>query len=411
MIGLISLSIIIGSDVQVSQARLKEEEVYRNIELFIDALEVVRKQYVTNVEDKKLIYGALKGMLVSLDPYSAFLEPAMKEELQLETKGEFQGVGMEITLKDGIITVVSPIEDTPAWNAGIKPGDRIIEIDNESTKGFTTFEAAQKLRGQKGTEVTINVMRAGTNELKKFTLVRDVIKMKSVRAKVLEDGLGYVRIRDFQEQTAADLSETLQDFNNANIKGLILDLRNNPGGLLSSAIEVSDMFLPRGKLIVYTQGREESDRNTYYSRKKERWNKPMVILINHGSASASEIVTGALKDNLSSVTTVGLKTFGKGSVQNLISLRDGSALKLTIAYYYTPSGICIEGKGIEPDVVVEFPVRQNKDRVEKEREDETVDEMYEDEPIKPIVPGEKGDVQFEKAVEVLKDMIDKHGSK
>lgn len=402
--GILALSIITGSDVQVSQARLKEEEVYRNIELFIDAMEVVRKQYVNSVEDKKLIYGALKGMLVSLDPYSAFLEPAMKEELQMETKGEFQGVGMEITLKDGIITVVSPIEDTPAWNAGIKSGDRIIEINGESTKGFTTFEAAQKLRGKKGTEVAVSIMRAGLSEFKKFTLVRDVIKMKSVRDKVLDDGLGYVRIRDFQENTAADLSEVLESMNSENIRGLILDLRNNPGGLLSSSINISDMFLPRGKLIVYTQGREEGDRNTFYSRKKEIWENPVVILINHGSASASEIVTGALKDNLSTVTTVGLKTFGKGSVQNLVSLKDGSALKLTIAHYYTPSGVCIEGKGIEPDVTVELPGTDNK---EGEGEKSVPDEKN----SKPIVPGEEGDVQFEKAIEVLKDLIAKNGPK
>ncbi|HNS32000.1 MAG TPA: S41 family peptidase [bacterium] len=382
IIGLIFLSIVTGSDVQVSQARLKEEEVYRNIELFIDALEVVRKQYVNDVQDQKLIYGALKGMLISLDPYSAFLEPAMKEELQLETKGEFQGVGMEITLKDGIITVVSPIEDTPAWNAGIKPGDKIVEINEESTKGFTTFEAAQKLRGKKGTEVSVSIMRTGLSEFKKFTLTRDVIKVKSVREKLLEDGLGYVRIRDFQERTASDLLNILQGMNEKDVRGLILDLRNNPGGLLSSSIEVSDMFLPKGKLIVYTQGREEKDRSTFYSRKKEIWGKPVVILINHGSASASEIVTGALKDNLSTVLTVGLKSFGKGSVQNLISLKDGSALKLTIAHYYTPSGVCIEGKGIGPDVNVE---------------------ISED---KPVIPGEEGDVQFDKAIEELKKLVD-----
>lgn len=381
VVGFIALSIITGSDVKVSQARLKEEEVYRNIELFIDAMEVVRKQYVTDVEDKELVYGALKGMLNSLDPYSAFLDPAMKEELQLETKGEFQGVGMEITLKDGIITVVSPIEDTPAWNAGIKSGDKIIEINGESTKGFTTFEAAQKLRGKKGTEVNISIMRQGLSEFKKITLVRDVIHVRSVREKKIEDTLGYIRIRDFQQRTAPDLSEILRNFNQDKIKGLILDLRNNPGGLLSSSIDVSEMFLPRGELIVYTQGREDNDRSTFNSRKKELWDKPVVLLINNGSASASEIVTGALKDNLSTISTVGLKTFGKGSVQNLIALKDGSALKLTIAHYYTPSGVCIEGEGIMPDITVE---------------------VSDD---KQVIPGEEGDIQFEKAVEELKRLV------
>jgi carboxyl-terminal processing protease len=305
----------------------------------------------------------------------------MKEELQIETKGEFQGVGMEITLKEGIITVVSPIEDTPAWQAGIKPGDRILEISGETTKGFTTLEAAQKLRGKKGTEVNIKIMREGLSELKEITLVRDVIKVKSVREKKLPDGIGYIRIRDFQEKTAADLYQVLVDFNNQNIEGLILDLRNNPGGLLSSSIEISDMFLPIKKLIVYTQGREEGDKHIYYSRKKEVWDKPVVILINQGSASASEIVTGALKDNLPTISLVGIKTFGKGSVQNLIPLKDGSALKLTIAHYYTPSGVCIEGKGIEPDVSIELPENTQ------------------------ITLGEEGDTQFNKAVEELKNII------
>ncbi|MCK9265886.1 S41 family peptidase [bacterium] len=387
VMGLISLSVIIGSDVQVSQARLKEEEIYRNIELFIDAMEVVRRDYVNNVEDKELVYGALKGMLISLDPYSAFLEPKMKEELQIETKGEFQGVGMEITLKDGIITVVSPIEDTPAWNAGIKPDDKILEIEGESTKGFSTLEAAQKLRGKKGTQVKIKIMRKGASELKEISLTRDVIKVKSVREKKLDNNLGYVRIRDFQEKTAYDFLNVLKDFNSNDIKGIVLDLRNNPGGLLSSSVAISEMFLPTGKLIVYTQGREEGDKHSYYSRKKEVWNKPVVILINQGSASASEIVTGALKDNLSTVSLVGHKTFGKGSVQNLIPLKDGSALKLTIAHYYTPSGVCIEGKGIEPDITVELPEDNH------------------------ITLGDKGDVQYLSAIEELKKIVDTYESK
>lgn len=383
IIGLISLTIIIGGDARISQARRQEEEVYRNIELFIDAMEIVREQYIEPVEDKTLIYGALKGML-SLDPYSAFLEPEMKEELQIETKGEFHGVGMEITLKDGIITVVSPIEETPAWNAGIKAGDKILEINGESTKGLSTFEAAQKLRGKKGTEVTINILRTGLTELKKVTLVRDVIKVKSIREKILDDNLAYVRVRDFQERTAADLANVLQGLNRNKIEGLVLDVRNNPGGLLTSAIDVSELFLPKGKLIVYTQGREEQDKSTFNSRRNAVWNKPVVLLINQGSASASEIVIGALKDNLKT-STVGMKTFGKGSVQNLIPLKDGSALKLTIAHYYTPSGVCIEGKGIEPDVQVELPKVNSEEQL--------------------ITPGETDDVQFQKAVEVLKQIL------
>ncbi len=384
--GLAVLTITIGGDARVSQARRQEEEIYRNIELFIDAMNLVREQYIEPVEDKKLIYGALKGM-VALDPYSAFLEPDMKEELQIETKGEFHGVGMEITLKDNIITVVSPIEETPAWNAGIKAGDKILEINGESTKGFSTFEAAQKLRGKKGTEVTVSIHRTGLTELKKITLVRDVIKVKSIREKPLDNNLSYVRVRDFQERTAVDLAGVLLKLNRNNVSGLVLDLRNNPGGLLASAIDVSELFLPKGKLIVYTQGRAQKDTNTFNSRRNALWDKPVVILMNQGSASASEIVIGALKDNLKT-TTVGMKTFGKGSVQNLIPLKDGSALKLTIAHYYTPSGVCIEGKGIEPDVMVDIP-------------------KAEDEEEQLFVPGEAGDVQFLKAVEILEQLVKK----
>ena len=381
VISMFSLAVIIGGDARVSQARKQEEEVYRNIELFIDAMKVVQNQYIEPVENKKLVYGALKGMLGSLDPYSSFLEPDLTQELHIETRGEFHGVGMEITLKDGIITVVSPIEETPAWNAGIKTGDKIIEINGESTKGFSTFEAAQKLRGPKGTEVTISVLRTGASDLKKFTLVRDVIKVKSIKEKDLEGNLAYVRIRDFQERTAADLSTVLQSLNEKNIDGIILDLRNNPGGLLSSAIDVSELFLPKGKLIVYTQGREESDKNTFNSRKNPVWSKPLVLLTNQGSASASEILVGALKDNMKEITIIGAKTFGKGSVQNLIPLKDGSSLKLTIAHYYTPSGICIEGKGIEPDVAIEMP-------------EDTI-----------VIPGDAGDLQFDKALEVLRKIV------
>ena len=380
LLSFVALAFILGSDVQISQGRKTEEELYRNLELFIDALKIVKQDYVKPTEDKKLIYGALKGMLLSLDPYSAFLEPELRKELQIETQGEFEGVGMEITLKDGLITVVSPIEDTPAWKAGVKTGDRIVEIEGESTKGFTTFEAAKKLRGKRGTKVSIRVMRKNAPKLIDITIVRAVIKIQSVKKKEI-NGAGYIRITEFQERTSNDLKKTLEEFNDKNITGLILDLRNNPGGLLSSAIEVSELFLPPKKLIVYTQGREEKDRNVFYSRKEALWKNPIVILSNGGSASASEIVFGALKDNLEQFKSVGTKTFGKGSVQNLISLRDGSALKLTIAKYFTPKGICIEEKGIMPDVEIELP----EDKI--------------------IMPGEKDDIQLTKAIEELEKMV------
>ena len=383
VIGFFFLSIIFGSDVSVSKEKIKEEETYKNIELFIDAMRIVEQDYVKEVKEKDLIYGALKGMLMSLDPYSAFLEPEIKKELQIETKGEFEGVGMEITLKDGIITVVSPIEDTPAWKAGVKAGDRIIKINGESTKGMTTLEAAKKLRGKRGTKVKISIMRKNVPKLIEIEIIRDVIKVKSVKSKEFGN-IGYTRITEFQERTPVDLEKVLKKFNKENKKGLIIDLRNNPGGLLTSAIEVSELFLPKGKLIVYTEGRRKEDKSIFRSRKNPVWKKPVVLLVNEGSASASEIVFGALKDNYEEFSSVGKKTFGKGSVQNLITLSDGSALKLTIAHYYTPSGVCIEGKGIEPDYVVKLP--ENKQ----------------------IIPSTKEDTQFQKAKEVLKELMKKY---
>ncbi len=354
--GFFLLSFLLGFNLEVSQARKNEEEFYRELERFVNVVNIVKKEYVTPVNDKKLIYGALKGMLSSLDPYSAFLEPEASKELQIETSGEFEGVGMEITLKDGIITVVSPIQDTPAWNAGVKPGDRIIEIDGKSTKGMNTWEAAQKLRGKKGTSVTISVLREHTTKIIKITLVRDVIKVKSIKSSILPGNIGYVRITNFQERTSTDLEAVIKELINQQVQALILDLRNNPGGLLSSAIEVSQMFLPEKKIIVSIQGRKPEEKRTYYSQKPPLWNKPVVLLVNNGSASASEIVTGALRDNISTCKVIGTKTFGKGSVQNLIKLdEDGTSMKLTIAYYYTPSGTKIDGKGIEPDIKIEAP--------------------------------------------------------
>jgi len=360
ILGFVALVLILGSDVRVSQGRRNEEEMYRQIEMFVDALETVKKEYVSDVESRKLIYGALRGMLVSLDPYSAFLEPELKKELQIETEGQFEGVGMEITLKDGIITVVSPIEDTPAWKAGVKPADRILEIDGQPTKGLSTMDAARRLRGKRGTTVVISVVREGAAKLIKLTLTRDTIRVKSVKAREIGN-IGYLRLTEFQERSAEEISQTLLGFRKKEMKGLILDLRNNPGGLLQSAVEISEFFVPQNRLIVYTQGRDPKDRDDFRSRKQPIWDRPVVVLVNDGSASASEILLAALKDNLPNVRSVGIKTFGKGSVQNLIPLKDGSALKLTIAHYYTPKGICIEGKGIVPDVEVKMPENDEAD--------------------------------------------------
>ncbi len=331
----------------------KDSDPYEALRLFSQVLELVEDNYVKPVPVKELIYGAIQGMLSNLDPHSSFLKPDDYKELQIETKGSFTGIGIEITIKDGVLTVVAPIEGTPAWKAGIKPGDKIIKINGKPTKGMSLMEAVKLLRGPKGTKVTISIFREGQKELIDITLVRDVIPIKSVRFRTLEPGYGYVRISSFQEKTAEELRKALETLERENnpLKGVILDLRNNPGGLLEAAVEVADEFLEEG-VIVYTKGRKR-DQNFEFRAKPNR-NKhpyPVLVLVNAGTASASEIVAGALQDHHRAII-VGTRTFGKGSVQTIIPLPDGSAIKITTAQYYTPSGRSIQAEGITPDLEV-----------------------------------------------------------
>jgi len=329
---------------------------YESIELFTDVLAIVKKSYVEEVDTKKIIYGAINGMLASLDPHSSFMPPDTFKELKLDTKGEFGGLGIEISIKDGLLTVISPIEDTPAYRAGLKPGDQILKIDDKFTKDLTIMDAVKKMRGVKGSKVTLTIMREGFDKPKEFPLTRDIIQVKSVKFKMLDDGYGYVRIAQFQEKTADDLQKALASLNETSkgkLKGLVLDLRNDPGGLLDQAVKVSETFLDEGKLIVYTEGREKDSQMKFNSRKSEKQpNYPVVALINSGSASASEIVAGALQDHKRAVI-MGVQSFGKGSVQTIIPLSDNSGLRLTTAKYFTPSGRSIQAKGITPDIVVE----------------------------------------------------------
>ena len=330
-----------------------DDNIYKNIELFTKVLSIVKRDYVDNKSYKELIYGAINGMLSSLDPHSSFMKPESFKEMQVETTGEFGGLGIEITIRDNILTVVAPIEDTPAYKAGVKAGDKILKINGESTKNLTLMEAVKKLRGKKGTKVTISIFREGLKKLKDITITRDIIKIHSVKSKMYENNIGYIRITQFQQRTAKDVKKALKEFkkNFKKIGGIVLDLRNNPGGLLSQAVAVSDIFIKKGK-IVYTNGKVPNSKMEFYAKDDgTEGDYPMVVLVNTGSASASEIVSGALQDHKRAVI-MGTQTFGKGSVQTIIPLEGGAALRLTTAKYYTPSGRSIQAKGITPDIVV-----------------------------------------------------------
>ncbi|KPJ98816.1 MAG: peptidase S41 [Desulfobacterales bacterium SG8_35] len=328
------------------------QETYKNLEVFSNVLSIVQQNYVDDIDTQETIEGAIKGLLGSLDPHSSFLKPDDFKELQVETKGSFSGIGIEITVKDDMLTVVSPIEDTPAFKAGIEAGDRIIKIEGESTKEMSLVEAVKKLRGPKGSAVTISIHREGWTDLQEFIIVRDVIPIQSVRSSVLEPGYGYIRITNFQRNSAQDLQNSLDDLNKEDgLKGLVLDLRNNPGGLLDSSVKIADIFLDEG-IIVSTKGRIK-DQNMEFSAHSggPKYDFPIIILINSGTASASEIVAGALQDHKRALI-LGTQSFGKGSVQTIIPMEEGAGLRLTTARYYTPSGTSIQARGITPDVLV-----------------------------------------------------------
>ena len=336
---------------------------YEDLEIFSDALGIVQSEYVKEVSTETLVYGALQGMLNELDAHSQFMVPDVYKELKVETEGHFGGLGIVISLDENkLLTVVSPIEDTPASRAGILAGDRIIEIEGESTHGLVLEEAVKMLRGPKGSKITITVLRLHENDDKfleseklEFTLVRDDIKIPSVKEKMLENDIAYIRLAEFNERSARDLQKKIKEMSSNGMRSLVLDLRLNPGGLLNVAVEVADIFLDKGKLIVYTESRSE-DQNMKFKAKQEPLiaaDIPIVVLVNSGSASASEIVAGALRDWRRAVI-LGENTFGKGSVQSIIPLNDGSALRLTTAEYLTPDGHSIDGVGIVPDIVVKM---------------------------------------------------------
>ena len=351
--GSVILSLSGWSTLKAKTNTTENEDAYQYLKLFSDVISIVQDNYVEKTDQKKLMYGAINGMLRELDPHSSFLKPEDYKELQIETKGKFGGLGIEITIRDNILTVVSPLEDTPADKAGIQANDQIIKIDDQPTQDMSLMDAVQKMRGPKGSKVKLTILRKGMQKPLEVELVRDIISIQSVKSHALEPGFGYVRISSFQSGTAADLRKALTQLEteNSGLQGLILDLRNDPGGLLDQAVEVSDEFLDGG-LIVYTGGRLENQKMRFEAHKKSKpFAFPIVVLVNSGSASASEIVAGALQDHKRAIV-MGEQTFGKGSVQTVIPLNDGSALRLTTSLYYTPSGRSIQAKGITPDIIV-----------------------------------------------------------
>ncbi len=374
--GLLALGALLGAALTLNFPAVAQREQASlpidDLRAFTEIFGKIKSDYVEPVEDKKLLTEAINGMLSGLDPHSAYLDPEAFKDLQVGTQGEFGGLGIEVGMEDGFVKVVAPIEDTPAHRAGIKSGDLIIKLDETPVKGMTLNEAVKRMRGKPDTSITLTIMRKGEAKPIVVTITRAVIKIKSVKSQLVEPGYGYVRITQFQEQTGPNLVDALRSLQEQNkgepLKGVVLDLRNNPGGLLNAAVGVAGVFLKPGELVVYTDGRSEDARmrltnaREHYLRGNEKdylarvpdWVKgvPLVVLVNGGSASASEIVAGAVQDHRRAVV-VGTQTFGKGSVQTILPLNNGAAIKLTTARYYTPKGRSIQAKGIQPDIVVE----------------------------------------------------------
>ncbi len=416
LISVVSFLVVVcsGSMIFSPPVCANQEADYKNLEIFTDVLSLVRSHYVEGADTEKLLYGAIDGMLGTLDPHSSFLTPEMYKEMQADTHGEFGGLGIEITVRDGTLIIVSPIEDTPADLAGIKAGDKIIKINGQPTRDIGVMEAAKLMRGAKGEAITISIKRLGTTELQDFTIIRDIIKIKSVKSNLLQGRYGYVRVAQFQDRTSRDLKEHLLDLrqnNDGNLDGVILDLRNNPGGLLDQAVAVADLFLPNG-LIVYTEGRDAESQMTFSAQEVGTEPEyPLVILINGGSASAAEIVAGALQDHQRAII-LGEQSFGKGSVQTIIPLGDDSGLRLTTARYFTPSGRSIQARGISPDIVVRPLLTIPREETDLSVREEDLENHFQPLSAKQteqqkkksteLTQQEKGDNQLRRALDLLK---------
>jgi carboxyl-terminal processing protease len=394
------------------------EDSYERLKVFTEVLSLIQANYVDETKPRDLIYGGIKGMLETLDPHSSFMPPDIFKEMQVETQGSFGGLGIEITVKDRQLTVVAPIEGTPADRAGLHPGDRIVKIDGKLTKDMTLMEAVKSLRGPRGTSVTLTILREESPGPFELTLVREIIDVKSVKSKDLGDGIAYIRVSSFQERTGKDLLKAIEQLGQNGMSAMVLDLRNNPGGLLNQAVHVTDLFLDKGQLIVYTEGRIKNQDLRFSAEHGAQIPKvPIVVLVNGGSASASEIVAGALQDWKRAVV-LGTKTFGKGSVQTVIPLSDGSGLRLTTAKYFTPKGRSIHGAGLLPDIVVEVPrptlakapgPGEKEAEIGKERPEGRQEKKISEEEGDPSLqigkregPDPNTDVQLKRAMEILK---------
>ncbi|MUM78228.1 PDZ domain-containing protein [Pseudodesulfovibrio sp. F-1] len=351
-----------------------KDDHFEALKRFSQVLDMVESYYVKPITRKELIDNSIKGMIEQLDPHSAFLSPEDYKEMQMDTSGKFSGIGIEISLEQGRLTVVSPIEDTPAYKAGLLAGDLILEIDGESTQDMTLLDAVKRIRGDKGTTVTLLILHRDSNKPQEVAIVRGTIPITSVKTHSLEDGYLYLRLTKFHESTTRNMRDEIAQFSKAHpLKGIVLDLRNNPGGLLGQAVSVADTFLDDGS-IVYIQGKDEASRKDFFASKTaDEIKVPLVVLINAGSASASEIVAGALQDHRRALI-VGERSFGKGSVQTIIPMADGSGIKLTTALYYTPGGRSIQAMGIEPDLKIAF-LAPPKDEERAMRERFTVREQ------------------------------------
>jgi carboxyl-terminal processing protease len=415
--------VFLGFYLAKSSGHTTEQE---NIRLLKEVISIVKKEYVEEVETKKLLQSAITGMLSSLDPHSAYMPSDSFKEMKVQMSGSFGGIGIEISIKDNKLTIIAPIEDTPGYKAGLKANDHIWKINDKYTKGMSINDAVSMMRGEKGTKVTLTILRDGNGAPVTYPIIRDIIQTKSLKSRSIDTGIGYIRIGHFQETTGAEFAKslkTLKEQNGGAIKSLIIDLRNNPGGLLNQAVEVANCFIGEGfsnGLVVYTEGREPSAKmklSTKIGDKEPHY--PIVVLVNGGSASASEILAGALQDHKRAII-LGTQTFGKGSVQSVMPLRDNAGLKLTTARYFTPSGRSIQAKGITPDIIVNrltpqvqkpSPEKDIKENDLKGRLNPSTNKSIEEKKVVPEKPAAlktdeelKNDHQLARAIELLKGL-------